>query len=202
MVWSESTRLYNEMLVSSKSRWPTHSGETISFTQYLDTTHRLALCVILSCGFGLPLSWDERAYVNTGNEGISLDDGIKVQGDNLILVAFAPNWVWSLPSKRYVPILLTLFTRAKSFYSLRLRHIKAGVDAMRTWFNTGVLNKKREIAQVLKDTDGDMDSDQLKKDVFSRLTLASQHGGKFHLEDSEIVSPNVGAMSFLDIIRI
>jgi hypothetical protein len=191
MVWSESTRLYNEMLVSSKSHWPTRSGETISFTQYLDSTHRLALCVILSCGFGLPLAWDERASANTGGEGISLDDGIKIQGDNLILVCFAPNWIWSLPSRRYVPILPALFIRVKAVYLLRLRRIKAGVDAMRTWFNTSVLNKKREFAQILKDTDGDMESDQLKKDVFSRLTLASQQGGKFHLEDSEIVSPNI-----------
>jgi hypothetical protein len=202
MVWSESTRLYNEMLVSSKSRWPTRSGETISFTQYLDITHRLALCVILSCGFGLPLAWDEHAYANTGDEGISLDDGIKIQGDNLFLVCYAPSWIWSIPSRKYVPILLILFNRAEPVYLLRIRRIKAGMKAMRTWFNTSILNKKREIAQVLKDTDGDMDSDQLKKDVFSRLTLASQQGGKFRLEDSEIVSPDIWAMSFPGIICI
>jgi hypothetical protein len=191
MVWSESTRLYNEMLVSSQSHWPTRSGETISFTQYLDNTHRLALCVILSCGFGLPLGWDERAYAKADGENISLDDGIKIQGDNLILVSFAPSWVWSLPSRRYIPILLTLFVCIEPIYFLRLRRIKTGVDAMRTWFNTSLLNKKREFAQILKDTDGDMESDQLKKDVFSRLTLASQQGGKFHLEDGEIVSPDI-----------
>jgi hypothetical protein len=196
MVWSESTRLYNEMLISSESHWPTRSGETISFTRYLDSTHRLALCVILSCGFGLPLAWDERAYAETDGKGISLDDGIKIQGDNLILVCFAPNWVWSLPSRRYIPILLTLFAHTKLVYLLRLQSIKVGVDAMRTWFNTSLLNKKREFTQILKDTNGDMDSDQLKKDVFSRLTLASQQGGKFHLEDNEIVSPNIWAIHF------
>lgn len=102
MVWSETTRFYNEMIRSSKVPWPTKAGQSISFTQSLDFTHRLALCVILSCGFGLPLTWDERAYVEAEGSSVSLDDGIRVQGDNLILVSFAPKWILSLPFDKYV----------------------------------------------------------------------------------------------------
>lgn len=55
------------------------------------------------------------------------------------------------------------------------------------WFNSAISNKKEEISQVLADTDGNMAADILKKDLFTRLTLASQMDSKSHLEDSEIV---------------
>lgn len=190
MVWSEVTRLYNQLLVSSNGAWPTESGKTISFTQFLDNTHRLGLCIILSCGFGLSLNWDERAYADKERRSVSLDDGIRVQGDNMILVSFTPSWFLSLPFKKY--ILLRRPSNTNLTHS-RLRYIKEGINAMRAWFRNSVAAKKREIAQILEETDGDMESESLKRDVFSRLALASQGGGKVYLEDSEIVGRGIQA---------
>lgn len=96
MVWSETRRLYNEMVVADK--WPSVPGETKSMLHTQSTTQRLALCVILSCGFGLPMGWEEEAYA--GKEKIDLANGIKFQADNMILVCYAPKWLLALPIEK------------------------------------------------------------------------------------------------------
>jgi hypothetical protein len=100
MVWDETKRLYKQMV--AVDRWPSVSGEVRAMLHTQQTTQRLALCVILSCGFGLPLGWKEEAYTGKDKEKVNLDDGIKFQSDNLILVCFAPKWVLNLPFERYV----------------------------------------------------------------------------------------------------
>lgn len=60
---------------------------------------------------------------------------------------------------------------------------------MRLWFNNTIISKKAEISKTLAETDNDMDSEGLKRDVFSRLVLAGQIDSKSQLEDSEIVRP-------------
>jgi hypothetical protein len=100
MVWDETQRLYNQMVAADE--WPSVSGEVkaIPHAQYM--TQRLALCVILSCGFGLPLGWKEEAYTGKDKEKVNLDDGVKFQSDNAMLVCFAPKWVLNLPFEKYV----------------------------------------------------------------------------------------------------
>lgn len=96
MVWKETTRFFNEMIVMDK--WPTIPGESKQFERAQTFTQRVALCVILSCGFGIPLSWSDKT--NAGDEGFGLDEGIKFQGENATLMGHAPSWLFRLPFKK------------------------------------------------------------------------------------------------------
>jgi hypothetical protein len=87
--------------MATADQWPSVSGEGKSILHAQQMTQRLALCVILSCGFGLPLGWKEEAYTGKEKEKVNLDDGIKFQSNNLLLLCFAPNWVLNLPLERY-----------------------------------------------------------------------------------------------------
>lgn len=58
--------------------------------------------------------------------------------------------------------------------------------AMRAWFNTAVHDKKREIEEILRETNGDTEA--IQRDVFTRLVLASRQHSKDHFTDSNIVS--------------
>jgi len=100
MVWDETKRLYKQMV--AVDAWSSVSGEVKPILHAQHVTQRLALCVILFCGFGLPLGWKEEAYTGKGKERVNLDDGIKFQSDNLILVRLAPKWVLNLPFEKYV----------------------------------------------------------------------------------------------------
>jgi hypothetical protein len=68
-----------------------------------------------------------------------------------------------------------------------MRYVRRSTKALRSWFIEAISKKKAEISEILEDTNGDMSVDTLKRDVFTRITLASQMDEKFHLEDSEIV---------------
>lgn len=85
----------------AEDKWATNSGETVSFDNFTKSTHRLALCTILSVGFGLPISWNEPRKANEDND-ISLEQAVKMQGDNLAMVLFAPKWFMRLPFETYV----------------------------------------------------------------------------------------------------
>ncbi|KIM23390.1 hypothetical protein M408DRAFT_321086 [Serendipita vermifera MAFF 305830] len=171
MVWKETSRFFNEMLV--QDNWPMVPGESKSFPRAQVFTQRVALCVVLSCAFGLPIKWQEKTYAG---DGFTLDDGVQFQSDNLLLVVYAPSWLFRLPFKR-------------------LQYVASATNAMRNWFNNAVTAKKAEIAKTLAETDGDLDSESLKRDIFSRLTLASQLDSKSHLKDSEIIG-NTWVMYF------
>jgi hypothetical protein len=71
--------------------------------------------------------------------------------------------------------------------NFRMRYIQKSTKALRSWFNEAVLTRKAEISEILENENGDVNVDTLKRDVFTRITLASQLDGKYHLEDSEIV---------------
>jgi hypothetical protein len=87
------------MVVAEK--FPTRPGDSVSFARFQDLTQRVALCIILSCGFGIPLNWDEED-LTVKKDGYRLDDGVRTQGDNILLVANAPWWLYRLPIPRYV----------------------------------------------------------------------------------------------------
>ncbi|KAG8808633.1 hypothetical protein FRC17_003861 [Serendipita sp. 399] len=85
MVWNESTRFYHEMVAAEK--WPLQSGSTVRLSDCQRWTSRFTLCVILSCGFGIKLGWDEKVQVNK-DDPLTLDEGINIQGSNILLVTF------------------------------------------------------------------------------------------------------------------
>jgi hypothetical protein len=113
MVWTETLRLYNQMIVAEK--FPTKSGEGVSFAQFQNLTQRVALCIILSCGFGIPLNWDEKELV-VKKEGYKLDDGVRMQSENVLLVVYTPSWISKLPIPKSVcPFDEAILVEADSF---------------------------------------------------------------------------------------
>lgn len=172
LVWNETQKLYHDMIVADQ--WPLLSGQTREVIHAQVFTQRLALCVILSCGFGMPLRWKEETYV--GSERVNLDESIKFQADNNMLISHAPKWVLALPTEK-------------------MRYIAKCTNTLRSWFEQAIRNKRAELAEILEETQGDVDENYLKKDVFTRLVLASQADGTNRLEDSEIIG-NTWSMYF------
>ncbi|CAG8704398.1 12589_t:CDS:2, partial [Acaulospora colombiana] len=174
MVWDETLRLYNQMLAFEK--FPTKKGEKLSFPAFQDITQRIALCIILSCGFGIPFDWDERDMPST-EEGFRLDNGVRVQSDNMMWVCYAPNWLYKLPIKK-------------------MRYIGEGTKGLRAWFQRAMLNKKTEIEEKVRSNGGEMDLDQFRNDVFTRLNLANYIDRKMDFTDSEITTAGSLAATF------
>jgi hypothetical protein len=98
LVWKETTRLYNDLLISEA--WPTASGQTISLPVVQRVTTRLALSVILSVGFGLPSPWNEQVRMNDGK--LTVAEVLALHRDNSVLVRIAP-WLFNIPG-RFVPV--------------------------------------------------------------------------------------------------
>ena len=71
---------------------------------------------------------------------------------------------------------------------VRFRHVTKSTASLRLWFSQNITKKKAEVAEMLEDADGDVSDEALKRDIFTRLTLASQVDSELHLDDSEIVS--------------
>ena len=80
----------------------------------------------------------------------------------------------------------------------RLQYIDRVTKAMRTWFKESVASKKQEVAAVIKDGE-DVESERIKRDIFTRLALASQTEGKYHLNDDELVSSTRKALASTDV---
>jgi len=108
MVWNETTRFVNEMVVDDK--WPRITGESKIFPCAQNFCERLTLCVILSCAFGFPLSWSHK--INIGDDDFRLEDGIKFQGENATLMGLVPSWLLYFPIKRYETV---VYSQGKCF---------------------------------------------------------------------------------------
>ncbi|PVF91731.1 cytochrome P450 [Serendipita vermifera] len=176
MVWSETLRLYNQMLVAEK--FPTKIGDTVSFAHFEDLTQRVALCIILSCGFGFPFNWDEKD-TSVSSKSFKLDDGIRAVGENLITISFAPSWLYKFPLEKKCP-------NAK-FLVTRLRRIRESRDGLTAWFQKAITQKKAEIEENIRDNNGDIDQSQLRNDVFTRINLENYLERKTPFSDSEIM---------------
>ncbi|KAG8774819.1 hypothetical protein FRC20_004197 [Serendipita sp. 405] len=161
MVWNESNRFYREMIATGN--WPHQSGLTIDITDAQKMTGRFTLCVILSCGFGIKLGWDEKVHVKK-DDPLTLDDGIHLQGSNILLVTYAPKWILNLPFKK-------------------LRFIRVATDMMRSWFKTSLAEKR-----ALTEREGALSTQPLGgKDIFTRLVQASDESEKVQISESEII---------------
>jgi hypothetical protein len=95
-VWREVTRFFKEM--TAVDNWPTRAGQDISFRDVTSITQRIALYTILSCGFGLPVSWDPSKMATQGTHTIT--EGIEAQGEHMIMLVFTPKWILNLPIKK------------------------------------------------------------------------------------------------------
>lgn len=109
-VWSETSRLYNEMMQSGDwSNVESNAKSSIIHIPVMqEVTTRIALSVILSVSFGQPLSWKDTSPTRPQSTGKGIDagqmrlsDGVKYQADNVILVSNAP-FLLNLPIERWV----------------------------------------------------------------------------------------------------
>jgi hypothetical protein len=96
-VWQETNRLFNQMI--QIDNWPALSGQTISFQDSHHMAQKLALYIILSCGFGMPMEWNQEA--DTTKHKITLTEAVETQRNSLIFLSLAPKWIQNLPTKRY-----------------------------------------------------------------------------------------------------
>ncbi|PVF92167.1 cytochrome P450 [Serendipita vermifera] len=164
LVWSETLRLYKQMIISEK--FPTRKGDKVSFARFQDLTQRAALCIILACGFGIPLNWDEDE-LTVKREGYKLDDGVNTQRDNLLLISEAPNWVLKLPIPKF-------------------KYIAESSDGLRAWFNRAIERKRAEVDEHVE-RNGEVNLNQIPNDVFTRINLINYLDKKANFTDSEII---------------
>ncbi|CCA68436.1 hypothetical protein PIIN_02300 [Serendipita indica DSM 11827] len=170
--WNEAQRFYQEMLRTEN--WPTTTGNHISIEDMRNHSQRLALCVILSIGFGIPVSWDKSPKTLDGR--MMLEEPIRVQAENLVLTFLMPRWMLRIPTKH-------------------IQYVRQSLVSLRDWFNGTLAARKAKIADLLELVDKDIDSEHLPGDVFSRIVLASQADAKNNLLDSEIIG-NVWILYF------
>jgi hypothetical protein len=69
----------------------------------------------------------------------------------------------------------------------RLQYLMKAVGTLREWFRDSIRSRKSEVTKLLQEANGDVETSDLKRDVFTLMALASQQDGKLHLEDSELV---------------
>ncbi|KZT55773.1 cytochrome P450 [Calocera cornea HHB12733] len=90
-VWDESVRVYYDMIRSEG--WADRSSFTIPDVPAV--TSKIALYLIASCGFGLPLTWSDT--VGEKVRGLSLSQCFEVSANAVIPQALLPKWVLNLP---------------------------------------------------------------------------------------------------------
>jgi len=90
-VWDESVRVYHDMLKSEG--WATQASFEIPDVPAI--TSKIALYLIASCGFGLPLTWTDT--VGEKVRGMSLSQCFEISASAVIPQAMLPQWALNLP---------------------------------------------------------------------------------------------------------
>ncbi|CCA67295.1 hypothetical protein PIIN_01128 [Serendipita indica DSM 11827] len=176
-VWNESTRLCHGML--GVEHFPTSPGGAVSVSNLYKLTARFTLCVILACGFGYPLAWDEK--LRTPDEDITIDEGIAFNSENLILVTYAPRWLFKLPIKKcdlgpHETVTNFWKTAVHRPCHQRYANLVQRIIGLKETRSCGSNQRGEE----------DLETELVKRDIFTRLALASQMQGKYHLNDDEL----------------
>ena len=97
LVWRESVRLYEEMIKADK--WPVNAGEIYDVPVVQHITIQFALCVIGSCAFGLPFTW-EHAHKGE-SDAMSVQEGMHWVSEWTSIMANTPRWFYDYnPSKK------------------------------------------------------------------------------------------------------
>lgn len=108
LVWSETQRIYHEMLAGEG--WSSSSTsddaaspkliDHVDIKAVQDYTFKVTLSVITSCGFGLESKWDEPPMDEKGRA--SVQEALKLFTDHATLFIIAPEWFFKLPGKWWV----------------------------------------------------------------------------------------------------
>ncbi|KLO17485.1 cytochrome P450 [Schizopora paradoxa] len=163
-VWDTTTKVYEDMVANE-------GWETIHRTGIVKAnmiTHKLALFIIASVGFGLPMAWEEPIKTDKGK--MSLQSMIFEVSTHVIERA-------RIPSLLYVsghPALKRLEEAYSTFDRLMHERIK----------------EREEELIVLRSTPGVTDEEiaDTMRDVFGCLVNARMSEGKLSMSDEEIIS--------------
>ena len=80
-------------------KWPVNAGEIHDVPVVQDVTIQFALCVIGSCAFGLPFTW-ERAKERE-SDAMSVQEGMHWVTEWTALVSNTPRWFYDyIPNKK------------------------------------------------------------------------------------------------------
>jgi len=89
----ETLRVYHDMI--RIEGWSNKESSTVLNIPAI--TSKIALHLIASCGFGLPLTWEDA--VGEKIRGLSLSECFDISSNAVLFQAFLPKWVWRLPFK-------------------------------------------------------------------------------------------------------
>ena len=97
LVWRESVRLYEEM--TKVDKWPVNGGDVYDVPVVQHITIQFALCVIGSCAFGLPFTWEHATKGES--DAMSIQEGMHWVSEWTSIVANTPRWLYDYnPSKK------------------------------------------------------------------------------------------------------
>ncbi|KAI0262511.1 cytochrome P450 [Gloeopeniophorella convolvens] len=160
-VWAETRRIYRDMVVTEG--WESKTVVDIKSVQ--DYTFRVALFVISACGFGVTFHWDEPPVGEDGAMGVQ--KALRIFAETPGLQAFAPEWVFKLPVRRF-------------------REIGTSKKVLTEYLAKQISERKAELAGV--------DGLNNRTDVFSLLVKASEDDGKLKMDDTELVGNVFGIL--------
>ncbi|KAF8592132.1 cytochrome P450 [Ramaria rubella] len=157
-VWAETLRTYQEI-------WNYESWEdqySVSLPNMYLITKKLALSIISSCGFNIPLTWTDKEMDKDGK--LTLYGILKTAASSIFIRYFVPRWAYYL----HIP-------------SLRL--VDTAYKQLEAFLDKQVAQRKEDIVEEIK---SGMDPLEAQRDIFSRLVSASVNEGKSGLSDREI----------------
>ncbi|KAF8575485.1 cytochrome P450 [Ramaria rubella] len=157
-VWAETLRMYQEI-------WTCEGWEdqySVSLPNMYLITKKLALSIISSCGFNIPLNWTDKETDKDGK--LTLYGVLKTVASSIFIRHLTPRWAYYLP----IP-------------SLRL--VDTAYNQLEAFLHKQVVQRKEDIVEEIK---SGMDPLEAKRDIFSRLVSASVNEEKLGLSDREI----------------
>ncbi|KAF8592130.1 cytochrome P450 [Ramaria rubella] len=136
--------------------------DSVSLPNMYLITKKLALSIISSCGFNIPLTWTDKEMEKDGK--LTLYGILKIAASSIFIRYFVPRWAYYL----HIPSLCLVDTAYKQ--------LEAFLDKQ-------VAQRKEDIVEEIK---SGMDPLEAQRDIFSRLVSASVNKGKSGLSDREI----------------
>jgi hypothetical protein len=165
-----------------------HILRETSMSRLTPSSTQVALSVISACGFSEPLPWEGSLRPSMDTEP-TVQNTIRPVADSLLVRLMIPNWAWLLPIERFVTSNTNNPLSHSRYFSLRR------IDWSYRGFEKAMLQKVNERKAELR---GDKSPSSLvtyeeearlnkRKDVFTRLILASEQEAASSLSDRELL---------------
>ncbi|EJD03282.1 cytochrome P450 [Fomitiporia mediterranea MF3/22] len=162
-VWETTASVYDDML--NQEGWK-HVDET-PVADFNQITHKLALFLIATVGFNIPMSWYEPPRNEEGR--LFIQSMVFEVASNILLRSQLPKWSYSLGFKR-------------------LRDIDEAYTTFEHFMRERILERETELKEIrMMGGSSDADIADGIKDIFGRLVNARLADGKYALTDEEII---------------